>query len=175
MFSGMQANMIISEFSPTSALLLADFGAAVDLRNGFNFNPEEGLLDPRYAPPELYVVPKDVPRAPPAVMALLASPALWAMHRPDRFDTYAVGMMMLQVLFGLLCIPYRLMLASSALYLYLLCRHDYAAGAPSRAVHMHLVGVAVVCVCVCVCFYLQYWRDACLLHADVYCCPLYVS
>jgi len=138
----MQANMIVSEAATSWPLLLADFGAAVDLRNGFNFNPEEGLLDPRYAPPELYVVPKDVPRAPPETLALLASPGLWAMHRPDRFDTYAIGMMLLQVLISVtrasLHPGYRVRVTSHTTCQY--CEHD--AHSHSR-VHVY-VGIKAV-------------------------------
>jgi len=91
------ANMIISERDSGPTILLADLGAAVDLRNGYNFNPDEGLLDPRYAPPEQYVLPQTVPRAPPALSAVLGSPFIWAQYAPGKFDTYAVGMMLLQM------------------------------------------------------------------------------
>ncbi len=36
---------------------LIDFGAAVDMCTGINFNPLYGMLDPRYSPPEELVMP----------------------------------------------------------------------------------------------------------------------
>lgn len=37
---------------------IIDFGAAVDMCTGINFNPLYGMLDPRYSPPEELVMPK---------------------------------------------------------------------------------------------------------------------
>lgn len=37
---------------------LIDFGAAVDMCTGVNFNPLYGMLDPRYCPPEELVMPQ---------------------------------------------------------------------------------------------------------------------
>jgi len=90
------ANLLVAENSKP-AVKLIDLGAAVDLRTGVNFNPETGLLDPKYAPPEQLVVPQEVPRAPPRFVALLGSPALWQITAPDRFDTYSVGVMLIQM------------------------------------------------------------------------------
>lgn len=45
---------------------LIDFGAAVDLSTGINFNPQQGMLDPRFSPPEELVLPETFPRAPGA-------------------------------------------------------------------------------------------------------------
>ena len=90
------ANLLINEDSGTPVKLI-DLGAAVDLRTGVNFNPETGLLDPKYAPPEQLVVPQEVPRAPPRFVALVGSPALWQLTSPDRFDTYSVGVLLLQL------------------------------------------------------------------------------
>lgn len=90
------ANLLVNEDSGIPIKLI-DLGAAVDLRTGVNFNPETGLLDPKYAPPEQLVVPQEVPRAPPRFVALLGSPALWQLTSPDRFDTYSVGVLLLQL------------------------------------------------------------------------------
>lgn len=90
------ANLIVAEGSKP-VIKCIDLGAAVDLRTGVNFNPETGLLDPKYAPPEQLVVPQEVPRAPPRFVALLGAPALWQLTSPDRFDTYSVGVMLLQL------------------------------------------------------------------------------
>jgi serine/threonine protein kinase len=91
------ANLLVARDGTRPAVKLIDLGAAVDLRTGVNFNPETGLLDPKYAPPEQLVVPQEVPRAPPSLVALMASPALWQLTSPDRFDTYSVGVMLLQM------------------------------------------------------------------------------
>jgi hypothetical protein len=37
---------------------IIDFGAAVDMCTGINFNPLYGMLDPRYCPPEELVMPQ---------------------------------------------------------------------------------------------------------------------
>mmetsp|Transcript_27018 Transcript_27018/g.66635 ORF Transcript_27018/g.66635 Transcript_27018/m.66635 type:complete len:288 (+) Transcript_27018:42-905(+) len=90
------ANLLVAD-EGKPAVKVIDLGAAVDLRTGVNFNPETGLLDPKYAPPEQLVVPQEVPRAPPRFVALLGAPALWQLTSPDRFDTYSVGVMLLQM------------------------------------------------------------------------------
>lgn len=90
------ANLLVAP-GTKPAIKVIDLGAAVDLRTGVNFNPETGLLDPKYAPPEQLVVPQEVPRAPPRFVALLGAPALWQITSPDRFDTYSVGVMLLQM------------------------------------------------------------------------------
>lgn len=41
---------------------LIDFGAAADLRIGINYVPNQYLLDPRYAPPQQYIMSKHTPR-----------------------------------------------------------------------------------------------------------------
>lgn len=45
---------------------LIDYGAACDLSTGLNFNPEQGMLDPRFSPPEELVLPETFPKAPRA-------------------------------------------------------------------------------------------------------------
>ena len=97
---------------------LIDFGAAVDLCTGIvwclafllvfptdllfhfsgvNFNPKTGFLDPRYCPPEEFVMPQKTPRAPLPILASLFSPLLWISLRPGVFDVYAVGIIFLQM------------------------------------------------------------------------------
>jgi len=78
-------------------LLLVDLGAAADLRVGVNYAPRLFVLDPRYAAPEQYVMSTQTPVAPPVPLALLLSPTLWQLNAPDRFDTYAVGLVLLQM------------------------------------------------------------------------------
>ena len=47
-------NVIISEMHNCCKLI--DLGAAADLRIGINYIPDEFLLDPRYAPPQQYIM-----------------------------------------------------------------------------------------------------------------------
>ncbi|KAL4852866.1 Serine/threonine-protein kinase stt7 [Chlorella vulgaris] len=93
-------NCILSERD--SCIKLIDFGAAADLRIGLNYVPNQYLLDPRYAPPQQYIMSKLTPRAPPAPVAALLSPVLWQLNAPDRFDMYSVGVVLLQMAFPLL-------------------------------------------------------------------------
>ena len=48
---------------------LIDFGAATDLRVGKNYVPNRTILDPDFCPPELYVMPEETPKPPPAPVA----------------------------------------------------------------------------------------------------------
>lgn len=80
-----------------------DFGAACDLCTGINFNPQFGMLDPRYAAPEELVLPKDFPRAPTPALAALLAPLAWAYGRPDLFDSYSAGAILLQASMVLRC------------------------------------------------------------------------
>ena len=47
-------NVIISQTNGCCKLI--DLGAAADLRIGINYIPDEFLLDPRYAPPQQYIM-----------------------------------------------------------------------------------------------------------------------
>ena len=60
----------------TGEIKLIDFGAAVDLSTGINFNPQQGMLDPRFSPPEELVLPETFPRAPGAVYITSLKPVL---------------------------------------------------------------------------------------------------
>ena len=95
-------NIIISKGDgrPGSARLkLIDLGAAADLRVGINYAPNEFLLDPRYAPPEQFIMSTLTPEPPPPAIAAGLSPILWQLERPDRFDMYCVGVTMAQLSF----------------------------------------------------------------------------
>jgi len=78
-------------------VLLIDFGAAVDFSTGVNFNPLNGMLDPRYSPPEQLITPDNFPKAPVAGLAALGGPLAYASVRPDLFDTFSCGMLLLQM------------------------------------------------------------------------------
>lgn len=88
-------NCIIAE--EDRKIKLIDFGAAADLRVGINYVPNQFLLDPRYAPPEQYVMSSQTPKAPPAPVAAFLSPVLWQLNSPDRFDMYSAGITLLQM------------------------------------------------------------------------------
>ena len=90
-------NCIISERD--QQIKFIDLGAAADLRIGINYVPNEFLLDPRYAPPQNYIMSTQTPRAPAAPLAALLSPILWYLEKPDRFDMFSAGMTMLQMIF----------------------------------------------------------------------------
>ncbi|GFR51243.1 hypothetical protein Agub_g13618 [Astrephomene gubernaculifera] len=79
---------------------IIDFGAAVDMCTGINFNPLYGMLDPRYCPPEELVMPANFPRAPAPFVAALLSPFAWLYGRPDLFDSYTAGVLLMQM-----CVP----------------------------------------------------------------------
>jgi serine/threonine protein kinase len=91
------ANILVTESPYGQVLRLIDLGACADLRNGYNYEPESGILDPRYGPPEQYIMPQSTPRPPPGLLALLAAPFLWQSQSPDLFDSYTVGMTLLQM------------------------------------------------------------------------------
>lgn len=88
-------NVIVS--TRQGRLKLIDFGAAADLRIGINYVPNEYLLDPRYAPPQQYIMSTQTASPPPKPVAALLSPVLWAMEGPDKFDMYSAGITLLQV------------------------------------------------------------------------------
>ncbi|KAL0019290.1 hypothetical protein WJX79_003618 [Trebouxia sp. C0005] len=90
-------NVIISETD--NKVKLIDMGAAADLRVGINYVPNEFLLDPRYAPPQQYIMSTQTPRAPPLPVAAFLSPILWRLNNPDKFDMYSVGVLFLQMVF----------------------------------------------------------------------------
>lgn len=91
-------NVIISETDSKAKLI--DLGAAADLRVGINYVPNEYLLDPRYAPPQQYIMSTSTPRAPPVPVAATLSPILWRLNDPDRFDMYSVGVSLFQMVFA---------------------------------------------------------------------------
>lgn len=76
---------------------LIDFGAAVDFSTGINFNPLSGMLDPRYSPPEQLITPDTFPKAPTPALAALGGPLAYQAVRPDLFDTFSCGMLLLQM------------------------------------------------------------------------------
>ncbi|MEW5298591.1 MAG: hypothetical protein WDW36_001696 [Sanguina aurantia] len=90
-------NCIISE--EDNKIKLIDLGAAADLRIGINYVPNEYLLDPRYAPPQQYIMSRQTPIPPPTPVATFLSPVLWMMEGPDKFDMYSIGIILMQMAF----------------------------------------------------------------------------
>ena len=79
---------------------LIDLGACACFRTGMNFAPDETIMDPKYAPPEEFLIPSD--DAPDirklfGPVALAAGSAAWVQHKPDRFDMYSAGVVMMQL------------------------------------------------------------------------------
>jgi serine/threonine protein kinase len=91
------ANIVFAEDEKRFKLI--DLGAAADLRTGTNYQPESTILDPYYCPPEEYVLPTDAPHLAKtaAPFAMVMSPVLWQQHRPDCFDTFSAGVVLLQL------------------------------------------------------------------------------
>lgn len=52
-------NVMVSEVG--RCIKMIDLGAAADLRIGTNYIPNEFLLDPRYAPPQQYIMSTQTP------------------------------------------------------------------------------------------------------------------
>lgn len=44
-----------------------------------------------------YVLPTDSPHLAKSAFALALSPVLWAQHKPDRFDSWSAGIVLLQL------------------------------------------------------------------------------
>tara|TARA_B110000977_G_scaffold59303_1_gene80518 strand:- start:5219 stop:6331 length:1113 start_codon:yes stop_codon:yes gene_type:complete len=79
---------------------LIDLGACACFRTGMNFAPDETIMDPKYAPPEEFLIPSD--DAPDirklfGPVAYAAGSAAWLTHKPDRFDMYSAGVVMMQL------------------------------------------------------------------------------
>ena len=52
---------------------------------------------PACSPPEELVLPRSFPRAPVAFLSAVLSPLAWQFGRPDLFDTYSVGILLMQL------------------------------------------------------------------------------
>ncbi|KAG0587870.1 hypothetical protein KC19_2G197700 [Ceratodon purpureus] len=88
-------NLVLSEDSGSFKLI--DLGACVDIRSGFNYTPDETVIDPTYAAPEHYVMPTCTPTLPPDPLCSIISPVVWLLNTPDRFDLYSSGLILMQL------------------------------------------------------------------------------
>lgn len=69
-------------------LKLIDLGGAADLRSGTNYDESETVFDPIYGPPERYISGK---------FGGLFGGMAFAKEKPDLFDAFSCGMVILQV------------------------------------------------------------------------------
>jgi serine/threonine protein kinase len=88
-------NLVLCEDSGSFKFI--DLGACVDIRSGFNYTPDETVIDPTYAAPEHYVMPTCTPALPPDPLCSLISPIVWHLNTPDRFDLYSAGLILMQL------------------------------------------------------------------------------
>ncbi|CAK9193349.1 unnamed protein product [Sphagnum troendelagicum] len=88
-------NLVLAEDSGSFKLI--DLGACVDIRSGFNYTPDETVIDPTYAAPEHYVMPTSTPALPPDPLCSVVSPLLWLLNTPDRFDLFSAGLILMQL------------------------------------------------------------------------------
>jgi len=102
-----QAGIIHRDIKPSNIIFvnsgkqikLIDLGACADLRRGTNYVPDESILDPLYCPPEDFVLPTTSPdlSKQSSIVSMAISPLLWSRHLPDRFDTYSIGVILMQL------------------------------------------------------------------------------
>ena len=52
-------NLVLTDNGPEPRFKLIDLGACACFRTGMNFAPDETIMDPKYAPPEEYLIPSD--------------------------------------------------------------------------------------------------------------------
>ena len=68
---------------------MIDLGGVADLRTGLNYDEEKTIFDPVYGAPEKYISG--------GVMGGLLGGFAWASKKPDLFDAYSAGIVILQV------------------------------------------------------------------------------
>ncbi|GAQ91275.1 hypothetical protein KFL_007560030 [Klebsormidium nitens] len=88
-------NLVLDQ--ETLRFTLVDLGACVDLRTGYNYVPDETIMDPIYCAPEQYILPINMPDAPPGPLMSLLAPLLFLAHTPDKFDLFSTGLVLMQL------------------------------------------------------------------------------
>lgn len=89
------ANLILDE--RLRRLKLIDLGSMADLHKGTNFHPHEFIIDDNFAPNEVYLLPTSSPAISKSLLAPVLGRALWARHKPDRFDCWSAGVVLLML------------------------------------------------------------------------------
>lgn len=59
--------------------------------------PDETIMDPIYCAPEQYILPINMPDAPPGPLMSLLAPLLFLAHTPDKFDLFSAGLVLMQL------------------------------------------------------------------------------
>ncbi len=93
-------NLVLAKVNVSPEFKVIDLGACACFRSGTNFTPDETIMDPKYAPPEEFLIPTD--DAPDlkkmfGPIALAAGTTAWMAHKPDRFDMYSAGIVLMQL------------------------------------------------------------------------------
>jgi len=90
------ANILIvtAESDDEASIRLIDLGGAASCLNPplLSYAPGEGVHDPLYSPPELNLLSDDA--KPPT---LRNARSLWKLHRPELFDSFSVGVVLMQM------------------------------------------------------------------------------
>ena len=92
-------NLVLAQ-SAKPEFKVIDLGACACFRTGTNFTPDETIMDPKYAPPEEFLIPtEDAPDLKNMFgpLALAAGTTAWLSHKPDRFDMYSTGIVLMQL------------------------------------------------------------------------------
>ena len=67
------------------------------------------------------MLPRSFPRAPVAFLSAVLSPLAWQFGRPDLFDTYSVGILLMQLCGGCTCCPLMLSNVTCQVHCVLFC------------------------------------------------------
>ena len=93
-------NLVLARSTAKPEFKVIDLGACACFRTGTNFTPDETIMDPKYAPPEEFLIPtEDAPDLKKMFgpLALAAGTTAWMTHKPDRFDMYSTGIVLMQL------------------------------------------------------------------------------